>query len=88
MEILKDWNCTDGNKQRYYTDIKMGPSLPTVSLKALFLTLLIDAYEEWDVAMFNILGLFLQSELPKLEDKVLLKMKDVFVYMICDVNYE
>ena len=61
-------------------------SFLTISLEALFTTLLIDAKENRDVATFDVTGAFLQLEMPKSDSKVLLKLKDVFVDIMCKVN--
>ena len=63
-------------------------SSPTISLEALFTTLLIDAKENRDVATFDVAGVFLQPEMPKSNNKVLLKLKDIFVDIMCEVNHE
>ena len=46
----------DGSKKKMYLGKNESVVLPTVSLKSLFATLVIDAYEERDIATFNIPG--------------------------------
>ena len=57
-------------------------------MDALFATLLIDASENRDVATFDVTGAFLQPEMPESEEKVLLKLKGVFVDIMCETNPE
>ena len=57
-----------------------------MSLEGLFATLLVDAYEDQHIATFDVNGAFLQPELPNKEEKVLLKLKGIFVDIMCQVN--
>ena len=50
-------------------------------------TLLIDAHEDRDVAIFDVPGAYLQAEMPK-EKKLLMKFRDEFVNIMCEVNPE
>ena len=60
-----------------------------VSNEALFTSLVIDAFEKRDVAMFDVAEAFLLLTLPKRrKKKVLLKLKGVFVDIMCEVNPE
>ena len=84
---IKGRTCADGSKQRHF--LKDGESMasPTVSMEALFLTFLIAAYEDRQVASFDIPGAFLQADMA--DDKLLLlKFRGDFVNMMCDVNPE
>jgi hypothetical protein len=58
-----------------------------VSNEALLGTLVIDALEERDVAIFDVPGAYLQAEMPK-EKNMLMKFRDEFVDIMCDVNPE
>jgi len=40
------------------------------------------------VVTYDVSGAFLQPEMPKKDGKVLLKLKDIFVDIMCDVNPE
>ena len=84
---IKGRTCADGSKQKRY--LKHGESIssPTVSLEAIVGTLLIDAREGRDVAIFDIPGAYLQAEMPK-EKKLLMKFRDEFVDIMCEVNPE
>ena len=62
---IKGRTCADGSKQKRF--LKNGESIssPTVSLEAIVGTLLIDAHEDRDVAIFDVPGAYLQAEMPK-----------------------
>ena len=48
-------------------------------------TLLIDAMEQRDVAVFDVPGSYLQTEMP-FKKRVLLRIRDEFVDIMCEVN--
>ena len=86
---IKGRACADGSKQRYSMNEETNVSSPTVSTEALFTTLIIDAHEKRHVATFDVQGAFLQPELQSsTDDTILLKMKGIFVDIMCDVNPE
>ena len=85
---LKGRACADGRKQRKYINKEIDVSAPTMSLEAFISTLLIDASENRDVATFDVTGAFLQPELPENDEKVLLKLKGIFVDIMCETNPE
>ena len=83
---IKGRTCADRRPQRAYTPREEASS-PTTALEPLMATLLIDAREERDVAIFDVPGAYLHAELPK--DKfVLLKLEGPFVDIMCEVNPE
>jgi hypothetical protein len=84
---IKGRTCTNGSKQKKY--LKHGETISslTVSNEALLGTLVIDALEERDVAIFDVPGAYLQAEMPK-EKNMLMKFRDEFVDIMCDVNEE
>ena len=57
-------------------------------MEALFTTLIIDAKESRDIATFDVPGAFIQPELPKGTIMVLLKLKGIFVNIMCEANEE
>ena len=86
---LKGRACADGRKQRAYIEKEnIDISSPTVSLEGLFTSLLIDAYEKRKIATFDVAGAFLQPELTERPDKLLLKLQDIYVDIMCEVNPE
>ena len=48
-------------------------------------TLLIDAYEEQDVAIFDVPGAYLHALLPK-DKNIIMVLRNEFVDIMCDVN--
>ena len=62
---VKARDCADGHKQRLYKT-KDETSSPTMNVKALFITCLIDAMEGREVMMCDIPGTFMQLEMDEL----------------------
>ena len=83
---IKGRTCADGRPQRAYVPREEASS-PTIYLESLMASLLIDAHEERDVAIFDVPGAYLHAELPP-EKFVLLKIEGAFVNIMCDVNPE
>ena len=84
---LKGRTCADGSKQKRYLKHGETISSPTVSLESIVGTLLIDANEGRDVAIFDVPGAYLQAEMPR-EKKLLMKFRNEFVDIMCEVNPE
>jgi Reverse transcriptase (RNA-dependent DNA polymerase) len=57
--------CADGRKQRAWTN-KEDASSPTISTEAVFLTSVIDALENRDVAIVDVPGAFMQADMDEL----------------------
>ena len=81
---IKGRTCADGRPQKAYT-LKEDSSSPTIFLESFMASLLIDAHEERDVAIFDVPGAYLHAELPP-EKTVLLRIEGSFVDIMCDVN--
>ena len=83
--VIKGRTCADGSKQRNY--LKDGETVysPTVATEALMTTLIIDAMEHRDVAIFDVPGAFLQTEMPQ-GKHVILIIRNEFVDILCEVN--
>jgi Reverse transcriptase (RNA-dependent DNA polymerase) len=62
---VKGRGCTDDRKQRAYTACEDAAS-PTVATESVFLTTVIDALEERDVAMIDVPGAFMQADMDEL----------------------
>ena len=60
---IKGRGCADGRPQRVYIP-RAETASPTVSLEALFITCMVDAYEERYVATVDIPGAFMQTKQP------------------------
>ena len=82
---IKGRTCANGSKQKRYLKHGETISSPTVSLEAIVGTLLIDAKEGRDVAIFDVPGAFLQAEMPA-DKKLLMIFRDEFVDIMCEVN--
>ena len=71
---------------RYLKDKEIISS-PTVSLEALFITMVIDVYKGLAVVAFDVTGDYLHANFPKYKH-VLLKLRGEFVDILCGVNLE
>ena len=67
---IKGRVCADGRKQRLLQDTS-AISSPTVSINSLFLTCIIDAKEEHNVATADLPGFFLQTPADEDEDLII-----------------
>ena len=84
---IKGRTCANGSKKRkYLRDNKDDPS-PTASLESIMTTLVIDAYEGRDIAIADVLGAYLHAKFPE-SKTVILRMTDIFVDIICEINDE
>jgi len=81
---IKGCTCADGRKQRKWIN-KEDTASPTVSLEALITSLLIDAFEERDVATFDVPGAYLNAKMPD-DQFVLLRFRNEFADIMCEVN--
>jgi len=79
---LKGRMCADGQSQRERF-AKEETTSPTMSTDALMLSIIIDAFENRDVATANIEGAYLHADM---EDFVLLKMVGEVTDIMCKVN--
>lgn len=84
---IKGRTCANGSRQRRYLNEDESISSPTVSLEGLLATLVIDAFEERDVAIFDVPGAYLHAKMPK-DKQILMKIRDQFVDIMCEVNPE
>ena len=82
---VKGRSCLNGSKQRRYLGPDESVASPTVSIEGLMASLVIDAYEDRDVVIFDVPGAYLHAELPK-DNLILMKLKDEFVDIMCKVN--
>ena len=62
---IKGRSCANGSKQRKYLKEDKMVELPTVSTEANIASLVVDAFEERDVAIYDVQGAFLQPDIPK-----------------------
>ena len=78
---IKGSTCENSIKQWKYLKEGETVELPTVSLEVLFMNLLIVALEEIYKAIFDVLGLYLNSD-------ILLRLLCDFIDIVCEVNLE
>lgn len=78
---MKGRTCANGSKQRMY--LKEGESVasPTCALESIIHTCIVDAYEGRSVAVFDIPGAYLHSDIPE-DELLLMVIRDKFVDMI------
>jgi len=84
--IIKGRTCADGSPQRGYIPREKATSA-TLSLDALLVSLVIDAMEGRDVAIFDVPGAYLWVDMPE-EKEAILKSEGDFIDIMCDVNPE
>ena len=82
---IKGRGCADGRGQRDYIS-KEEASSPTVSLYAMMLGCTIDAIEERDVATADIPGAFLQTEMPKDEPPVHIRVDGAMAELLAKLD--
>ena len=56
-------------------------------MESIFKTIVIDAYEEHDIATFDIPGAYLHAKMPA-DKNVILKLRSRFVDIMCDIKEE
>jgi len=79
---IKSRACADGRPQRAYISREEATS-PTVSLESLMLSMMIDAYENRDVATADVVGAFLKGDM---DDFVMVKLMNEKVDIMCRVE--
>ena len=62
---IKGCGCADGRKQQDYITKEESTS-PTISMEAMFLTAVVDAWENWKVAVLDGPGAFMQVDIDEL----------------------
>ena len=62
---MKGRGCFDGRKQQAYITKEESTS-PTISTEAMFLTAVVDAWENWKVAVLDVPGAFMQVDMDEL----------------------
>jgi hypothetical protein len=83
---IKGWGCANGRKQCIYKT-KAETNLPTVSVEALFLTCMINAQEERDVATLDIPAAFMQADIDE-EVHILFEGELVDLLLLADGSFE
>ena len=81
---IKGRACANGSRQRRYLKEDESVASPTVGIESLMLTLIIAAYEQREVAVFDVPGAFLHSDIPD-NELLLMVIRDEFVDILCEV---
>jgi len=85
---VKGRTCADGNVQRNYVPREEASS-PTLSNEALMCLLLINSFENREVAVFDVPGAYLHADIPESKFEILkIEDEDDFVDIMCNVNPE
>jgi hypothetical protein len=82
---VKGRGCADGRKQRRYTD-RADAASPTVATEAVFLTVVIDALENCDVAVIDIPGAFMQVDLD--DETIHVRLTEKMVELLLEIDHE
>lgn len=82
---LKGQTCANGSRQRQYLKEGEDYDSPTALLESSLTTLVIDAWEERDVAVADVPCAYLHASFPQ-DKQVILKLQGVFVNIMCGVN--
>jgi hypothetical protein len=81
---IKGRGCADGRKQRAYT-AKEEATSPTIATEAVFLTAVIAALEGRDVAIVDVPGAFMQTDLDEL---VHVRFTGTMVDLLLEIDHE
>ena len=79
--VVKGRGCADGRKQRLYTN-KEDASSPTVAIESVFITSVIDAKENRDIATVDIPGAFMQADM---DDVVYMKLEGTMAQLLMQI---
>jgi Reverse transcriptase (RNA-dependent DNA polymerase) len=79
---IKGRGCADGWRQRIYSK-KEDASSPTVAIESVFITSIIDASENRDIATVDIPGAFLQADVDEIMH---IKLVGTMVNILLDLN--
>jgi Reverse transcriptase (RNA-dependent DNA polymerase)/Zinc knuckle len=79
---IKGRGCADGRRQRLYSK-KEDASSPTVAIESVFITSIIDASENRDIATVDIPGAFLQADVDEI---IHIKLVGTMVDILLDLN--
>jgi hypothetical protein len=81
---IKGRTVAGGNKQRDYIS-KEDASSPTVAAESVLLSCIIDAEEEWDVAVVDIPNTFVQTRVENEKDMAFIKIRGILVEILVEI---
>ena len=79
---IKGRICTNRSRQCKYTNEGKSFTSPTVSLETIITILMIDAYENRDIAVTDVPSAYLHTKFPP-EKRVILKLRGVLLTSSC-----
>ena len=82
---IKGWTCENGSLQKRYLKEDESIYSPTRSTESLMSTLFINATKHRNVAVFDVTGDYLQTDMPSYK-QILLCIIYKFVDIMCGVN--
>jgi hypothetical protein len=82
---VKGCGCADGRKQCRYTD-RADAASPTVATEAVFLTAIINALENHDIAVVDIPGAFMQVDLD--DEMIHVRLTGKMVELLLEIDHE
>ena len=83
---LKGRACANGSRQKYFLNKNKSIASPTVSTEGMLGSFMIDAYEKREIGSFDIPGAYLHAEMEHRSNRVLLRLRDEYVDMMCTAN--
>ena len=84
---IKARTCANGSTQRDYIP-KEDAASPTASTEAVLITGVIDAKQNRDVMTLDIPNAFVQTKIPKGEEKNIMKIRGALVDILCEIAPE
>jgi hypothetical protein len=81
---IKGRTVAGGNKQGEYIS-KADASLPTVATESVLLSCIIDAEEEWEVAVVDIPNPFVQTRVENEKDMAFIKIRGILVDILVEI---
>jgi hypothetical protein len=81
---IKGRTVAGGNNQRYYIS-KEDDSSPTVAMESVLLSCIIDAEEEWDVAVVDIPNAFVHTRVENEKDMAYIKIRGILVDILVEI---
>ena len=84
---IKERMCANGSRQRKYLKDGENFASPTASLESIMATLVINAHEGRDIVIADVQGAYLHTKFPS-DKNVILRMRDIFVDIMCKINEE
>lgn len=85
--IVKARTCADGSTQRPYTPKEEAAS-PTAATEAIMITGVIEAKQRRDVMTLDVPNAFVQTDIPKKSERIIMKIRGPLVDILVKINPE